>query len=416
MSLFLPVLAWRNLWRNKRRTLLTLTAITFGMFLAILMTSLQDEAWADMIDTAARMGGGHVSVQHTEYIDTPTLTRTVKGGSAIKALAEADPQVSKVVYRINGSAMVSTAHNNYGGFFVAYDPKAEDDSTLSFLEGIQSGHLLTGDEKHGIVLGKRLASNLQVELGDKVVYTMMSPSGDIVAGLGRLTGTVGTGADGVDGALVLLPINEVRELLGYEADESTHVAIFTSDSRNSAVVANRLLPQVAPSKAIPWFEMSPELSGFIAMKVGGARFFELIILLLVAASIFNTLFVSVIERSREFGILMAIGYSQAQIFAMVVWESLWLALVGVLASGAITYWPYSWLAENGIDISAAIADDPSLKIDVGGVGMSTVMKVGIFPENLAIIIAAVILSTLLAGLYPAWRASRVMPVQAIKLV
>ena len=132
------------------------------------------------------------------------------------------------------------------------------------------------------------------------------------------------------GCCVLLPINTVREALGYASDESTAVAVFLSDARQSPAVAQRLNNTLgsggrdASRVALAWDEIRPELSTFIAMKVGGARFMELIIAILVAAGIFNTLFVSVMERTREFGIMLAIGYSPGQLFGLVMWESLWL--------------------------------------------------------------------------------------------
>ncbi|NCG20514.1 MAG: FtsX-like permease family protein [Rhodobacterales bacterium] len=406
--------AWRNLWRNKRRTLLTLTAIAFGMFLAILMTAMQDQSFADMIDTAARMGGGHVTVQHPEYIDTPTLTRTVEHAGEVIEIAERNPLVEKGVPRISGQAMIATAKASYGAYFVAYDPSLENDQTLRFLEGVVDGEMLAQDSGNGVVIGKKLAANLGVGLGDKVVYTLIDKHGEIIGSLGRVRGIIGTGAASMDAALLMLPIDHLREQLGYAPDEVTQVALFLNDSRKSATVTAHLKPQLLNhGDALTWYEVSPELSGFIAMKVGGARFMELVVLILVAASIFNTLFVSVIERTREFGIQLAIGYSPLQIAAMVIWESFWLALCGVLAGGLVSYGPYKALAANGIDISAQLGDNP---VEVAGVGMNTVLSVGISPENVYIIVGAVVLSTLLAGLYPAWRAGRVQPVEAIKLV
>jgi ABC-type lipoprotein release transport system permease subunit len=403
----LPVLAWRNLWRNGRRTALTLVAIAFGTFLAILFTALQDRSFADMIDVAARLGGGHVVVQHPEYLDTPTLTRTVEHTDAVRKVALADPEVKAAVDRITCQAMVQTATHNAGVGFVAFDAAAETPDTLSFLDGVE-GRL---DDPKGVVLGARLAKNLGLGLGDKVVYTLMDRSGEIVSGLGRVSGVVRTGAPSVDGALLLVPIQAMRETLGYAPDEATTVAVFVKDSRRSGKVAERLQPAVGAAKALTWDQAMPDLSGFIAMKVGGARFMELVILVLVAAGIFNTLFMSVMERRREFGILAAIGCSRPRLFGLVMWESLWLALVGLIVAGAVTIGPYSYLARVGIDLSTSMPEN----MEVAGVGMSPILRVGIFPENVVLICAFALVATLLAGLWPAWQAARVPPVEAIKL-
>ncbi len=412
--LILPKMAWRNLWRNRRRTLVTLSSIVFGFLLATLFTGLGDHTYSKMINLAARMGMGHVALQHAETLDRPSLKRTITQVQEKHALALADPDVSRVVDRISGQTMLATAKSSYGAFFVAYDPRQENKNTLSILEDIVEGEAFTGPKGTGIILGHRLAKNLGLTLGRKVVYTLTDKRGEIVTGLARLSGIVKTGAASLDGGLCLLPINTVREILGYGAEEASAVAVFLKDQRRSGDVAARLGSRLgAREAAVPWFTSQPELAGFISMKVGGTLFFEILIAILVAAGIFNTLFVSVMERMREFGIMMAIGYSPGRLFSLVMWESAWVALMGILLGVVATAWPYYYMSTTGIDMSAMIGKDGA---EVAGVGIDMIMKVGIYPESAIFITAAVILATLLSGLYPAWRAGRVVPVESIKLV
>ncbi len=411
----LALIAWRNLWRQKRRTILTLISIGFGGFLAILMTAMQDQSWADFIDTAARLGGGHVRLQHPDYLETPSLKKTVTGTAELRALAEADPDVGVVVERIFGQVMLSTATDSFGGALIAYDPTIETAETFSFLDGIKQGAMFETAKDPGIILGKSLAANLGVEMGGKVVYTMMDKNGEIVAGLGRLSGIIGTGAGSLDGALALLPIDVVREALGYGPDEATHVSAFLPDGRNSDAVARRLNKQLSEGvTAKTWADAQPDIAGFVAMKIGGAIVMEVIIGLLILAGIFNTLFISVMERVREFGIMLAIGWSSAQVSALVMIESAWLALLGLLLTGAVTWFPYRSLHDNGIDMSAVYATQDALEIS--GVGFDTTLHVGIYPESLTVILVCIVVATLAAGIYPAWKAGRVPPVESIKLV
>ena len=410
----LATIAWRNLWRQKRRTILTLVSIAFGLFMAILMMSMQDRSFADFIDTAARLGSGHVVVQHDEYLDTPSLGRTVEDTTAIRELATQDDRVELVVDRIMGEAMVATASDSFGAAFIAYDPQAETERSFDFLEGIGEGELYATADDDGLVLGKILAQNLGAELGDKVVYTLMDKDGEIVAGMGRLSGTIGTGAPSADAALFLLPIDKAREVLGYGPDEATQVGLYLEDNRDSAEVAEALGLELGDGlQAASWAEVAPDLNAFVAMKLGGGRFFLLVIALLITAGIFNTLFMSVMERVREFGILIALGYSSGQIFKMVMWESAYLAIVGLTVGGLVTAWPYRWLSENGIDMTEAYS---SQDVSIGGVGFDMHMNCGIYPESAAIIVFCVLFATLAAGLYPAWKAGRVEPVDSIKLV
>jgi ABC-type lipoprotein release transport system permease subunit len=411
----LPKTAWRNIWRHRRRTLITLSSIALATMLAVLMTGMQDASWRDLIDVAARMGGGHVTLQHPDYLDKPALSRTVSDGAHKTRLALEDGDVRRVVSRIVGQTLLSTTRGSFGAGFIAFDPAAEDEHTLSILEAIAEGRSFESADEGGILLGSRLAANLGVTLGKKVVYTMTDREGQIVTGLARVSGIIRTGAPSVDLGLCLLPIGSTRAALGYARDEATQVALFLDDNRESTHVARRMSDRFdGGTAALTWREAQPDLDSFIAMKKGGMVVFEALILILCAAGIFNTLFVSVMERLREFGILIAVGFPPARLFTLVMVESLWLGMSGLALGVVLVAWPYHYLSRTGIDFSAFYADQQS--IDVAGVGMSTVMKIGIYPESAAAIALAILAATLLSGLYPAWRAGRVEPVDSIKLV
>ena len=409
-------MAWRNLWRQKRRTVLTLMSIAFGGFLAVLMTAMQDQSFADFVDNAAKLGAGHVTIQHPEYRDMPTLTRTVKNADEKRAVAEQDDAVVRVVQRTSGQAMLSTANDSFGAFFIAYDPALETEDTMEFTDGLVAGELFESADSDGIILGHILASNLGADLGDKVLFTLTDRSGEIVSGMERLSGIVNTGASSTDAGLALLPIGTVRKVIGFEPDETSQVAIFLTDGRDALMVRRRLDEHIGPEAVVlTWDELQPEIKAFVAMKIGGGRVFEVVIGLLVAAGIFNTLFMSVLERTREFGIMSAIGYSPGQIFSLVMIESTMMAFMGLVTAIAITAWPYSYLHGTGIDMTEIYAQQGGT-IDIGGVGMDPILRIGIFPENALVIAVAIVLATVLAGVYPAWKAGRVNPVESINLV
>jgi ABC-type lipoprotein release transport system permease subunit len=310
--------------------------------------------------------------------------------------------------------MLATAGQSYGAFFVAVDPAHENPDTLAVLDSLVEGEMLASTTGKGIIVGQRLAENLNLTPGRKVVYTMTDKEGEIVSGLARVSGIIRTGAPSVDGALCLLPIDTVREALGYEAGESTQLAVYIDDQRHSQRVASRLGKPLKPLvAALPWNRLQPELASFISMKVSGTNFFEIIIMILVAAGIFNTLFVSVMERMREFGIMMAIGFSPARLFGLVMWESLWLGLVGIVFAVLITAGPYYYFYKYGLDMTDMVGEGGT---EVSGIAIEPIMYVDIYPENAILIAVVVVIATLVSGLYPAWRAGRVVPVDSIKLV
>ena len=410
-------LAWRNLWRQKRRTILTLISIAFGGFLAVMMTGTQDYTWVDFIDTTARLGSGHIAVQHPEYQDKPTLTRTVTETDAKRRAVDTDPAVAVAVERTTGQAMVATAKDSFGAFFIAYDPTQESEYTLEWTQGLVAGTLFETPDDDGIILGQALAENLDAQLGDKVVYTLTDRQGEIVSGMERLSGIITTGAQSTDAALVLMPLNPVREVIGYDGTESTQVAIFLNNGRRTLTVSERIAELIGPGAAVlTWDQLQPEIKTFIAMKKGGGIVMNVVIGILVAAGIFNTLFMSVMERTREFGIMLAIGYSPRQLFALVMLESGILATLGLALCVGVTSPLYIHLSKNGLDLSEAYAQQGLDTLDIGGIGFDPVMPFGIFPESGAAIAGAIFLATMLAGVYPAFRAGRVNPIASINLV
>lgn len=407
-------MAWRNLWRNRRRTLVTLSSISFGVLLAGLLTGMGDWQWRQVIDLAARMGGGHVSLQHNELLERPSLSRTVLWDDSLRELLVHVPEAERAVMRISGPVMLATASDSQAAAFLAFDPEREDSSTLPALEDITAGEGFSSSRDRGIILGARLAELLGCRLGSKVVYTMTDRHGEIVSALARVRGIVTTGAPGVDARLCLLAADSAREVLGYETDEGTQIGVFLNDYRSSDAVAVRLAAALqAPTAALTWSQLQPDLASIVSLKLGGMLFMELLILSLITAGIFNTLFMSVMERLREFGILMAIGFSPGQLYRLVLWESLWLALVGLVAGVVILAPPYLYIASHGIDLTAAMGDEG---LEIASGVMQPILRVDIYPEHAAAIAAAILAATLLAGLYPAWRAGRVVPVETITLV
>jgi ABC-type lipoprotein release transport system permease subunit len=403
-------MAWRNLWRNRRRTFITISSLAFGVLTAVCFTALTDQSLGEAIDLAARMSNGHVTVQERGYRDAPSLERAIDAGATWRARIAGDAEVEKVVPRITGQLVAATANDSFGAGFVALDPTLDDAHSFAPLGQIVEGRLFS--DEHGIVLGRTLAKNLGASVGRKVVYTLTDRHGEIVSGLGRVSGILATGSPSADAGLCLLPISAVRALIGYGPDVATQLAVYLHDQRHAEAAAQRLGDRVPPrAQALTWAQINPDLAGFVTVKVAGSEVLEVFVVLLIAAGIFNTLFMSVMERLREFGILLAIGFTPGRLFRLILWESLWLALVGLVVGTAITAPLYQYLHVHGIDMTARVGKG----IEVAGAVMNMVARATIYPDHALFIAVAIVAVTMLAGLYPAWRAARVHPVDAIKL-
>ena len=407
-------LAWRNLWRRKRRTLITASSIAFGVLLAVTFTGMGDYYYTKMIDAGASMGMGHITISPIDHNRSPSLKKRLSETDQLRKVALEDPQVVDAMTRITGQAMFASANKSIGGMFMAIDPAQENEANNLFIRSIVKGHLFDKANTPGIVVGEKMAKKLRLRIGKKIVYTTTDANGEIVSAIERVTGIFKTGINEVDNGMVLLPIKRIQAVLNYRPDEATLVALLLADQRNTIPTRDRLAKSKLYEQAevLSWQEAQPELAAMIAMDKGSNYISQLLIGLLVAAGVLNTMLMSVLERKREFGVMMAVGMSPGSLFRLVMIESFWLALVGLLIGIIVSTPWYLYMHEVGIDLSAAYGDD----MDFGGVLIDPIMKIRLFSESVIAILVGLFVLALGSGAYPAWRAGRTPPVDSLKTI
>lgn len=407
-------LAWRNLWRRKRRTYITTFSIGFGVLLAVTFTGTGDYGYTNMINAGADMGLGHITVEPLAYNQTPALDKRLLQADEVRQAVRQTPGVSDAMVRIMGQAMFASARKTVGGAFLAIDPGRESATVNLFIRSIVEGELFSSSHGRGVVIGSKMAHKLGLRLGKKLVYTTTDAQGEIVSEIARVTAIFRTGVSEIDGAMVLLPIDSVRATLNYAADDATLVAVHLKDHRQIDHLRDAIERAVGnpQREVLSWKTTQPDLAGIIAMDRGGNYISQILVGLLIAAGILNTLLMSVMERSKEFGVMMAIGMAPGTLFKLVVAESIWLALVGLIVGLLITTPWYLYLYHVGLDFSTAMGDDYS----AGGVLIDPIFHIRLYRESVVAILSGVFLLTLISGLYPAWRATRVPPVESLKIL
>ena len=407
-------MAWRNLWRRKRRTLITAISIGFGVMLAVTFTGSGDYWYTNMINAGATMGLGHITIEPHGYNQTPSLDKRLLNAGQIRKHVLTMRGVSNAIVRIMGQAMFASASKTIGGMFLAVDPSQESPDQNLLLRSLIQGQLFPGTDGRGIVVGSKMAKKLNLRIGKKLVYTTTDVSGEIVSEIARVTGIFKTGVGQVDGALVLLPINSVRAILHYDDEDATLLAITVNDQRYAERIRDKIAAAVGNPlrEVLTWKQTQTELAGIITMDKSGNYITQVLIGLLIAAGILNTLLMSVLERTREFGVMMAVGMSPATLFKLVLVESFWLALIGLAVGIIITAPWYAYLHYVGLDFSGAIGKDYS----AGGVLVDPIFRIRLYKESIIAILAGVFSLTLLSGIYPAWRAGRTPPVESLKAI
>jgi len=407
-------LAWRNLWRRKRRTFITASSIAFGLFLALTFTGAGDYFYTRMIDAGASMGMGHVTVQAPDYHRAPNLKKRINNIQQRREAILSMPEVADATNRINGHAMFASSRKQIAGAFIAIDTAQENADNNLFIRTIVKGKMFDQKNKRGIVIGIKLAQKLNLKLGKKLVYTTTDVHGEIVSALARVTGIFETGVPDVDSSMALLPINSVQKTIGYTGDEATLLAIIIKDQRQAQKVRAQIasMPSFNNTQVLSWRESQPELAGMINTDKSGNYISQFFIAILVTAGILNTMLMSVLERKHEFGIVLALGMSPAELFKLVMLEAFWLAVVGLLVGLVVCIPWYFYMYHIGIDLSGAYGEN----FDFGGVLIDPILKLRLFSESVFTILAGLFSLALLAGAYPAWKAGRTVPVDSIKTV
>ena len=344
-------IAWRNLWRNRRRTYLTSGGIAFAVLLINFAIGMQGGSYAQMISTATALFVGHAQIQTAEFIDKNRLENTLTDPEALMAAVDAVPEVVASTSRAETFALVSVGERSFGALVVGVD--AEREARVSdIMKTIVEGRVFEDDS--GAVLGTVLARNLAAGIGDEVVVLGSAKEGGVAALAFTITGLFQTGQVDMDRGMLLAPLTAVQE--GFCLDDEAHTIVVRAESLDDVEGAvdgiRSTLPAAGAGETVvrAWFDIVPEVLQMIEVDRLGGWFMYWFLMGLVSFSIVNTFIMTVFERTREFGVLLAIGMRGRQILAMLLFEAGYLWLVGALVGAAIATAVTVWLADVGIPL------------------------------------------------------------------
>jgi len=402
--------AWRNLWRNRRRTLITLTAIALSIMLVQTFHNLAVGAYARMIDDGVRAGSGHLAIYRHGYLES----REESLGFSPASLAErirAIPGVTRVLPRVYLPALAQSSHDSRGILLIGVEPEAER-TVNPFLKELSADAMLRDVDGRDAVIGKRLLDDLKLAVGRKLVVTAQHRDGTLHSELLRVRGVVATGMPDIDGSLLMVGRQRAALLTGMQ-DDIHELAIILNNSDKGASVAAAITPMLIDRPelaAVSWEKAMPNLANAIKLDYASQKFIFVIILLIVTIGVVNTLLMSVMERLREFGVVLALGSSPGRLRRLVLLEALLLGMVAAVAGcvlGALATW---YLVDVGVDLKSFIPET----LEFGGVVFDPVLRAAWDLAWMAKIALYVVGLTLLAALYPAIKAGRITPVEAMR--
>jgi len=407
-------MAWRNIWRNPRRTVITISAIAFASLLLVFMLSFQFGSYHAMINASVKINTGHVQVQAEDYQDKQSIHLVVSDPAAVGDILHKMPEVDAYTFRAKAFSLVSSEKRTYGVVVVGIDPAKEAAvSTLKSL--IRRGSYLPQSDRNResppALIGNLLAKNLRVGPGDELVVLGQGRDGSIAATVVRIVGIYSSGIDEFDRSSIHIPLKHFQFI--YTMNGAVHevVAVATSLKRVdkikkdlTATIDNKGLKR--PLVVLGWEELMPGLRQAIEMDLVSGIIFYLILVLVVAFSILNTFLMAIFERTKEFGVLMAMGTTPGRLTKLLLIESVSMTAVGIVIGtiiGSLVTW---YFQIHGIDIA----------------GSSEILKQygisGRMHPQLSLISAVsgpavVLLITFLAALYPALKVRGLRPVEAL---
>jgi ABC-type lipoprotein release transport system permease subunit len=403
----LLTIAWRNLWRNRRRSVIVLTSIIVGITAVMFNDGLSIGMIRQMLENSIGSHVSHIQVHAKGFNDNRVIQNAVPNPAEVEHALRNTAGVQQWSPRVLSFGLLSSALNSSGGVIVGVDPEREQEVT-TIRRSIVEGNYLTG-APHEVVIGRRLADKLKVGLGDKVVGMASALSGDVGSDLFRVAGIYETVSSEFDKAYMFTNIENARGMLELE-DRVLEYVVIVGDIENVENVAAELRQKLGDDyEVLTYIDLLPILVSQVDMYKKMMYVVYLIIALAMIFGIVNTMLMSVFERIQEFGVLMAIGMRVRRIFVMVLFEAGFLGLVGTAAGLALGTGLLLVFSRIGIDFS--IFSEGLTSFGVGAV---------IYPrltvDTILNVLVIIPLTTVLGAVYPAARAMRLQPVAAIRYV
>ncbi|MFT3890887.1 MAG: ABC transporter permease [Anaerolineales bacterium] len=397
-------MAYRDLGRNKRRSFFSALAVAVGLALLIMMSSVIQGEFGSALESAIHLQSGHLQVRASSYDENKSSLKwedLVENPDQIASDIARNGDVEAATPRLFASGFLSTGDESSGVKIVGIDPQSAANDP--YRQGTVEGDFLTADDRDGLLIGKPTALKLHLKTGDKVSLSVNSSNGDVQEQTFTIRGIYTTNTYGFDSSTVFLPLAKAQAITQTENHASTVFVILKDTSLTDSIASQIKVPAGLEVKT--WKDLNALLTEFETLANSYIGIFYMIILAITVSVIINTLIMSVYERTREIGILAAIGMRGARIMGLFLSESFLLAIGGIVMGLALGLLGVYLFNIKGYYIG---------NMGLNGMLVSDTIRARLTADNIIRVTILTFIATILSGLYPAVMASRLEPVAALR--
>lgn len=401
------ILAWRNLWRNHRRTIVMLSAIMVGVWAMIFMTAMMRGMVNEMLRDGIRALPGHVQVHHPDFLDDPSINNSIP--EPMGNLAIAYDQAGFVAWssRLKVPAIVSSERDSRGVTLYAIDPQTEKDM-IFVNQDIVEGEFLQAVDAKGIIIGRKLADDLETGLGKRIVIMSQDPDNEVADRGFRIVGIFKSKLESYETSMIFAGKQTIQKMLRAPGQVS-EIVVLGPDYRNVEIEYEKVKALAGDELSVlRWNEINTYLGTMLSVMDGFVLLWIIVVFLALSFGLVNTLVMAVFERVREIGLMMALGMKPGSILGQIIIESILLLILGLFLGNMLAF-ASTYALKDGIDLSS-VADGLAM------MGATGTLRPELILQDVVLANVVVLVLGFLASLSPAWRASRYDPIEAITKV
>jgi putative ABC transport system permease protein len=399
-------IAWRNVWRNKARSIVIILAVGFGLWGGVFSTALINGMIKQQFDSSIKNTVSHLQIHHPDYLLEKEPVYTVADSESIIQFLATHKDVAAFTARARTNGMLATAAMTSGVEIYGIGPDMENNTTEL------KGNVVDGDyfeqlTRNPVLIGEKLAKKMKISTGSRIIITFQDLENEIISASFRVCGIYKTSNTGNDERNVYIKQDDLDALLGGQGTVN-EIAVLLHDLEKSTVIQTELKGLFPTNEVRTWFEVSPELSFMTEFSGFSMMILLIIILFAMAFGLLNTMLMTIYERTRELGVLMSVGMNKMRIFSMIILETSFLVLSGSIFGTIIGGLTVHFTSKSGLDISAFGGEVLS------EYGFSAIIYPTLEPSFFFHLAVLVLITAILSAIYPAYKALKLKPAEAVR--